>query len=148
MLTRKSRVASGNKDLRRQAEVAAEWYLREILHCVHVRRAVRSKWHKVDFFGADLVGKVDSGAHVYAQVTTGGSSCVSVRRKELAGFPWHESDIVLLLNLVATESPAKGRRKEYWFRFEEFELTGAGRKWQDWESVVPVPPEWFHRWHN
>src|SRR3972149_5246801 len=51
------RSASGNKALRRQAEVAAENWLFEKMGCLHVRRAVRMKRQKVDFWGCDLVGK-------------------------------------------------------------------------------------------
>ena len=137
------------KDLRRTAEVAAEHFLRDRIGCVMVRRAVRTQWQKVDFWGADLVGKLSTGGHVYAQVTTGGASCMSRRRDKLESTPWHDSDTVLLLNLVTTQSPAKGRKREYWFRVEEMEQRSEsedrGREflWRDWDEPVEVPREWF-----
>lgn len=143
------RRASANKARHREAEVAAEHWLREQMHCVAIRRAVRTKWQRVDFFGADLVGVLCTGAHVYVQVTTGAAQAVSVRRRKLEGFPWHPSDTVLLLNLVVTESPAKGRRKEFWFRAEELitnhQENGMRSTWQDWEESIPVPREWFRK---
>jgi len=135
---------ANSKELRRQAEVAATNWLMESMGCTHVRRAIRTQFQKVDFFGADLMGCLSTGAKIYVQVTTGGSSAVSVRRAKLAAFPWHPSEMVLLANLVATESPAKGRKTEYWFRIEEFESDVVGcRRWKDWPSAVPVPREWF-----
>jgi len=134
---------ASTRALRRQAEVAAEHFAVERLKCVAIRRAVRTQWQKVDFFGADVLGKLPTGAHVYIQVTTGASGCVSERRKKLAAIPWHPSDTVLLLNLVATASAAKGRRTEYWFRVEEFDSVDGPRAWFDWPESVPVPREWF-----
>lgn len=133
------------KHLRRKAEVAAEHFLRLNLKCVVTRRAVRTQWQKVDFFGSDVVGKLPSGAHVYAQVTTGGRGCVSVRRSELEMYPWHSSDIVLLLHLVTNQSPDKGRLTQYWFRVEEFgaETYGGDREWRSWDESVRVETQWF-----
>ena len=143
-----------NKLKSRQAEVAAEHWLRESMGCVAIRRAVRTKWQAVDFFGADLVGVLDTGAKIYVQVTTGGHSAMSTRRAKLGAFPWHASETVLLLNLVATASAAKGRRTEYWFRIEEYcstmcesgrPMCESRRRWQDWPDAYRVPREWFMR---
>lgn len=134
---------ANTKALRRQAEVAAVHFLIDQLGCVHSRRAIRTKWQKVDFFGADVVGVLETGAKIYAQVTTGAAAAVSVRRAKLAAFPWHPSETVLLLNLVATASPAKGRRTQYWFRVEELKRDLGHRKWVDWPEPVEVPREWF-----
>ena len=149
MMQKPSGRRASTKALRRQAEVAAEHYMVERLGCVEIRRAVRTQWQKVDFFGADLVGVLSTGAKIYVQVTTGASAAMSVRRAKLAAFPWHPSETVLLLNLVATASAAKGRRTEYWFRVEEFagkpmfSDVGTVRCWEDWPETIPVLREWF-----
>ena len=136
---------ASTKALRRQAEVAAEHFAVERLKCVVIRRAVRTQWQKVDFFGADVLGKQESGDHIYIQVTTGASGCVSERRKKLVAIPWHTSDTVLLLNLVATASAAKGRRTEYWFRVEQFDSIAGPRAWSDWPETIFVPRYWFKK---
>ncbi len=145
-----TRRRANTKALRRQAEVAAEHFLLERLGCEHIRRAVRTQWQKVDFFGADLMGVRETGVKIYAQVTTGASAAMSERRAKLGAFPWHPSETVLLVNLVATASAAKGRRTEYWFRVEEFvgEVAldpTAVRTWQDWPEPIAVPRNWLKK---
>ena len=135
-----ARRRANTKALRRQAEVAAEHWMAKRLGCIAIRRAVRTQWQRVDFFGADLVGVLDTGAKIYIQVTTGSRSAMSTRRAKLGAFPWHTSETVLLLNLIATASPAKGRQTEYWFRVEE--LDGH---WRDWDDPVAVPRNWFKK---
>lgn len=151
MMKKPAKKRSNTKVLRRQAEVAAEHFLHERMECLHVRRAIRTKWQKVDFFGADLVGVLVTGAKVYCQVTTGGASAMSSRRAKLQEYSWHDSETVLLLNLVATASPGKGRRIKYWFRVEELSRENGGmwgedvRLWEDWEEAYEVPREWFKK---
>ena len=136
-----ARRRSSTKALQRQAEVAAGHFMKARLGCCAIRRAVRTQWQKVDFFGADLVGVLSTGAKIYVQVTTGSHSAMSARRAKLGDFPWHPSETVLLLNLVATVSPAKGRKTEYWFRVEE--LARPQMVWNDWPEPIPVPRGWF-----
>ena len=127
---------------RSEAERAAEWFAREILGCVDTRRAVRTKWQKVDFFGADVVGKRPDGSHVYIQVTTGQAPAVSVRKRKLEKYHWHKSDRVLLLQLKYKQ---EGRKKKWYF--DMYELEG-GRKKADWQkheasAVLEIPRQWF-----
>ena len=72
-----ARRRANTKALRRQAEVAAEHWMAKRLGCIAIRRAVRTQWQRVDFFGADLVGVLDTGAKIYIQVTTGSRSAMS-----------------------------------------------------------------------
>jgi len=140
------------KSRRPQAERAAEHWLREILGCVCTRRAVRTKWAAVDFFGADIVGKTETGAHCYVQVTAGKSQAVTARRRKLEAIPWHDWDTVILLQLIETKNPAHGRRKQWWFRVYEYETIDdppsrpLARQWRLWESATAVPPRWFKAW--
>jgi len=127
---------SGSKALRRQAEVAAEHYLRS-LGCVMTRRCFRTQFAKVDFFGADVVGKMPDGSHVYAQVTTGGKQAMSARRKKLEAVPWNGTDVVLLLQLVSTPGPRGS--KLLWFR----QYAYVGGDWFRDPEDVSVPKEWL-----
>lgn len=147
------------KSRRPQAERAAEHWLHEIMECVKTRRAVRTQWQSVDFFAADVVGKTQSGVHVYAQATAGSHSAVTARRRKLEAIPWHPSDLVYVLQLVEQQDPANARRKAWWFRVHEYEQdltsehdavydTGIPRSWRTWDSATPVLKEWFKAWKD
>lgn len=133
-----------SKTKRVEAEYAAEWYARETLGCVLTRRPVRTKWQAVDFFGADVLGKLGDGSTAWVQVTAGDHSCVSERRRKLEGVPWNSLDIVRLLQLRSTEDPANGRRRLWWFRVHLFE-SGV---WSTLPDAVAVPNEWFKAWRE
>ena len=130
---------------RREAEVAAEWYAHEIMGCAITRRAIRTQWQKVDFFGCDIVGKTSDGRHVYLQVTAGGSSCVSVRRKKLQEIPWHSTDKVKVLQLIGAR---EGRRTSWWFSEYEYSWLGDGRKWIKSACQTSVPKRWFKKFKS
>lgn len=131
------------KTKRAEAERAAEWYLHERCGCVLTRRAVRSQFHKVDFWAADVVGKRPDGSHVYAQATAGGSEALRRRRRKLERVPWHGSDFVMVLQLTETQDPANRRRKQWWFRVHVYEHRG-----KVWQNVVAhrVDKGWFRAW--
>lgn len=130
------------KNKRREAECAAEWYAHEIMNCVETRKAVKTQWQKIDFFGSDVVGKRANGAHTYLQVTAGGNSAVTGRRRKLEKIPWHVTDTVQLLQLVQTDNPGKGSRKLWFFRVHEYEYG----EWLTNEEAISVPREWFKKW--
>ena len=75
------------KNKRGDCERAAVHFAYEILGCVITRRAVQTKWQKVDFFAADVVGKRPDGTHVYIQATAGQYSAVTARRRKLEKIP-------------------------------------------------------------
>ena len=127
------------KSKRGDAERAAVWVAREIFNCVVTRRAVRTQWQSVDFFGADVVGKKDDGSHVYIQVTAGQDSAVTTRRRKLEKYPWHISDDVYLLQLRQTEDPANARRKLWFFRVHYY----SSGQWYTENEAIPVNKEWF-----
>ena len=131
-----------SKSKRREAEVAAEWYAHEVMGCTITRRAIRTQWQKVDFFGCDIVGKTSDGHHIYLQVTAGGSSCVSVRRKKLEEIPWHITDKVKVLQLVGAR---QGRVMAWWFTVYEYYWAGYGRKWTKSSGQIAVPKTWFKK---
>jgi len=138
------------KTKRAEAERAAEWFLREEFGCVVTRRAVRTQWQKVDFFGSDVVGKREDGTHVYAQATAGKSQAVTARRRKLEAIPWlFDSDIVLLLQLLEDLDPANRRRKIWHFRVHQYDYwigTNIDREWNTWDEAFRVPKEWFKAW--
>ena len=101
------------KSMRPKSERAAENIAREIYGCVMTRRAIQTKWQKVDFWGSDVVGKTEDGSHVYIQVTTGGDESIRRRKRKLEEVIWHQSDTVYLL--VLREKESKGRRKKWRF---------------------------------
>ena len=129
---------------RPEAERAAEWYAIKELECVVTRRALRTKFAKVDFFASDVLAKRVDGSHVYIQVTAGQASAVTARRRKLEKIPWHESDTVQLLQLVQTEDPANSRKKLWFFRVHKYEQE-RGEWWTEMEAV-PVPRHWFKAW--
>jgi hypothetical protein len=124
------------KSYRSAAERAAEWYAVEIESCIVTRRAIRSQWQSVDFFGSDVVGKKQDGSHVYIQVTTGQAPAVSVRKKKLTAYPWHLTDTVLMLQMV--ELPPEKRRKQYGFNIWRYD-----HSWAKDEEQFLIPREWF-----
>lgn len=137
------------KRMRRLAEVATVHYAREIHWCVEIRRAVKTQWQSVDFFGSDVVGKRIDGSHIYIQTTAGQHAAVTVRRRKLEKIPWHPTDTVELLQLVQTIDPANARKKLWFFRVHYYERTSEfHRTWQTRDGAVPVPKEWFKAWKD
>jgi len=132
------------KSRRPQAERAAEWGAIEVLECEHTRRALRTKYAKVDFYGADILGCTWDGAKVYIQVTAGQSGAVIKRRKKLQAYPWHLSERVMVWQLVERQDVANPRKKNWFFRVWEY---GCGKKWdrtwREWPDVIRVPAKWF-----
>lgn len=132
------------KSLRPLAERACEHYAIEICGCVRTRRAIRTKWQSVDFFGADCVGKRKDGSHVYIQVTAGMAAAVTARRRKLEAEVWHPTDTVLLLQLIQTIDPANAKRKKWFFRVHGYDrLTDYHRKWRTDEQAIEIPKEWW-----
>ena len=132
------------KSKRGDAERATVHYCHNVLGCVVTRRAVRAKFQSVDFFAADVVGKMPDGSHVYVQTTAGQYSAVTSRRRKLEKIPWHYSDKVLICQLIQTEDPANSRRKLWFFRIHS--LNQRGLKSNEWETLpdaYAIPKEWF-----
>lgn len=137
------------KTKRADAERACEWYAREILGCVQTRRAVRTKWQKVDFFGADVMGKCENGSTVYIQATAGQDAAVSTRRRKLEIIPWHYTETVEVVRLIQTIDPANARRKLWFFRVHVYSIALGGynnRGWITQSAAIPIPPHWFKKW--
>ena len=134
------------KHLRQKAEKAGVWLALQ-LGCAITRKAIRTKWQAVDFFGSDIVGKMADGSHVYIQVTAGQYSAVTARRRKLEKIPWHPSDAVLIAQLVGTQDPANARRKKHFFRVHEYAFWDRKdrRSWQTWDQAIDVPREWLER---
>ena len=130
--------------LRPKAERAGEWYLREVCGCVATRRALRTKFARVDFFASDIIGKLPNGACVYAQVTAGGNEALRTRRRKLEAVPWHESEAVLVLQLVSTPDPVNATRKLYWFRVHRYDQSRG--EWSLDREAAPVNRDWFKAW--
>lgn len=133
-----------NKSMHRKAEVAAEHWLQG-MGCLETRRCLRTQFNKVDFFGADVVGCLPTGAKIYIQVTTGGKAAVSQRRKKLSSRTWHESETVILAQMYTTKG--KRGRFEYWFQAQELSYRNPNQTkrkgWIDWGCPVLIPREWF-----
>ncbi len=136
------------KGKRREAEVAAEWYAHSELNCVETRRTTRTQFHKVDFFCCDIIGKRADGSHVYLQVTAGGNSAVTDRRRKLEEIPWHRTDTIQLLQLVQTDNPGKGSRKLWFFRVHIYSMLGNERYWITGNDAVSIPKGWFKKWSD
>lgn len=133
------------KSKRPEAERAGEWFLREKMGCVVTRRALRTKFAKVDFYAADIIGKREDGSCVYAQVTAGGSEALRVRRRKLEKVPWHWSEDVLLLQMQ--EKEFSGRGKKWEFRVHVLlrgdEPNNPLRTQWEVQSVEEIDKKWF-----
>ena len=127
------------------AEQAAVWYACERLSCVVYRRAVRSQWQSVDMFACDIVGKQVTGRHVYLQVTAGKSQAVTKRRRKIEAIPWHESDIVQILQFRQKVNAHDRRKRVSSFRVHDFRLSDGGREWAPGEVLVAIPERWTSR---
>jgi len=127
------------KSKRPQAERASEHVLVELFGCTHTRRALRTKFAKVDFFGCDTIGVQKDGARIWVQVTAGQVNAVLVRRKKLDAYPWHHTDRVFVWQLTSRASISNPRRKEWYFRVWE----KRGREWSDQHDPILVKQEWF-----
>lgn len=126
------------KDDWAKAERAAEHWLR-YCGCVAIRRAVRTRFQKIDFFGCDIMGRSKTGATAWVQVTCGESADVAHRRRKLEALPWLKNDNVLILQM---KSEQLGRTIAYRFRIHEYRCG----KWDVWEVDEPIPREWFKAW--
>jgi hypothetical protein len=142
------------KSRRPQAERAGEWYLRKVGGCTvtnRTRRVVIKRGNKfvsftMELWHCDVWGRKSDGSGVYAQVTTGGSEALRVRRRKIELIPWHESETVLVLQLTSTPDPANRRRTLWWFRVHRYDMAGSGRCWFVDVRATPVPKEWFKAW--
>ncbi len=138
------------KSKRAEAERAAVWFAVEAMGCVHPRRAVKTQYQSVDFWGCDVMGKRPDGSKVFIQVTAGQDSAVTARRRKLEqNEPWHQSDTVLLLQLVQTQDPANARRTNWFFRihaYDRLRLCYSTREGRTEPKAFPVPKHWFKAW--
>jgi hypothetical protein len=133
---------------RREAEVAAEWFLRESLGCAETHRALRTRFARVDFYACDVMGRTRD-RNYYAQVTTGKDDRLRLRRRKLesiggdGGAPraWKQPDVVMVLQLVRRQNPVNAARVDYYFRVHEFDY--AAGSWVVLPEAVPVKLEWF-----
>ena len=97
-----------------------------------------------DLFGCDTVGKRIYGSHVYIQATAGQDQAVTARKRKLEKYPWHKSDIVLIVQLKSQQDPENKRRKLW--SFKVWELEGVGNEialWEKWEEQVYFKSGWF-----
>lgn len=125
------------KEHQRLAEVATENYLKD--RGFNTRRTVKSKWHKIDFFGADVIG-VSSTGKWWIQATIGEFSSVTKRRRKLENQVWLDTDHVFIFQMVERQNPAKARRKDYFFRVHELMKFTT---WKTWEDPIEILKEWF-----
>ena len=127
------------KSKRPEAERAAEWVCMELLGCTHTRRALRTKFAKVDFFGCDVIGVRADGRRVWVQVTAGQVAAVLTRRKKLEAYPWHPTDQVFVWQLVERQDIANPSSKEWFFRVWEYQYG----TWTDNRKPIKIDKKWF-----
>lgn len=122
----------------RLAEVAAENWLKA--QGYQTRRTVRTQWQKVDFFGADVIGKLPEET-VYIQVTTAKRSKeIMLRKRKLEKIPWVETDYVYLFQCVERRDVLNPRRLNHYFRVYAYEeYIGSTHKWRSADPVFITP---------
>jgi len=131
------------KSKRPEAERAAEWACMEVMGCVDTRRALRTKFTRVDFMGCDVIAVKPNGCKIWVQITAGQINAVITRRKKLEAYPWHPSERVFVWQLVERALVANPRKKEWFFRVWEYVRNGKTRQWSDQCDPIPVKSEWF-----
>ena len=117
----------------RLAEVAAQHYCHVVLDCTITRRAIRTRFQKVDLFGCDVMGRREDGSCVWIQVTAGKSCNVAQRRRKLEAIPWNVFDDVRLLEFRRDGS-------SYGFRVHQL---FNNKVWTVRDMLEPVPRSWF-----
>lgn len=127
-----------SKQDRKYAELATEWMLIEVFGCKHTRRALRTKFAKVDFWASDVMGMNIQGEKFFVQATAGQDSAVSQRRTKLSKYSWHFTDRVMVAVL---RKKKVGRSNEYYFILHQFDPIGLG--WENSIKQIPVKREWF-----
>lgn len=133
------------KSRRPEAEKAAEHYLHEVCGCdpAQIRKAVRTKWQSVDFWGSDVMGRTQNGYVYFAQVTAGQIEAVRQRRRKLEKISWNAYETVLLLQMVETPNPANARRKDFYFRVHRY--FHQDFEWSVDDEAYKIPREWFQK---
>ncbi len=126
---------------RPQAERAAENAMLNVMGCVVTRRAIRTRFNKTDFFGADVIGIRQDGSKVFCQATCGGVEAVRQRRRKLEAIPWHRSDTVCILQLVERQAVVNARSKQWHFRVHEYDL--ESRAWSVRPDAIEIERGWF-----
>ena len=131
-----------SRNRQREAECAAEHYLRVHCGCVNTVRAMRTRFARRDLFASDVLGKDSRGRLYAAQVTCGDHSNVAHRRRKMERVPWSINDAVLLLEF---REERIGNRKHFAFRVHQY-ITWSGVPEHNWtvtSDLVSVPTEWF-----
>ena len=138
------------KSKRPEAERATEHALVELFDCVATRRALRTKFAKVDFFAADVIGVRPTGERLWVQVTAGQIGAVRARRLKLEAYPWHPSDRVFVWQLTFRQSVRRPNAKDWFFRVWEYAPSweDGKRDWTDKCDPITVPTRWFKVLHS
>lgn len=123
----------------REAEVAAENYFKSKGYVT--RRALRTKFNKVDFFGSDIIA-MNSKEKVFCQVTMMKKGA-SVKRKKLEEYAdyWLRTDRVFVFELRTIPNPVNRAVHDHFFRVHEFNKQKGD--WTIWDEAIPVPRSWF-----
>lgn len=120
----------------REGEVAADNWLQ--MEGYMTRRAVRARFQKVDFFGADVMGK-RSGGMAWVQVTTAQGSrhteTVRRRRRRLEEVPWGPQDLVFVFEARERPNVVDPRRIDRFFRVHEYASRDGGEGPRSWRVL-------------
>jgi len=132
------------KSRRSDTERAAEHYLYHEYKCLPhtIRRAVRTKYQSVDFWGCDVMAKDEWGHSYFAQVTTGGVEAVRQRRRKLEKIPWNDLEHIMVLQMIETPDPLDNRKKKFYFRVHEMDKT---RELEWIVGLEEIPRDWFKK---
>ena len=136
-----------SRERQKQAERAAEHYLRKRCGCVATVRAMTTRFARQDLFASDVLGKDSAGRLIAAQVTCGDRTAVRPRRRKMEAVPWSKSDMVLLLEFREEKI---GPRKWFWFRVHEYDRRqdDGGPIWNILRERENVPQEWFRAYRE
>ena len=122
----------------RIAEWSAEWLLRERYRCVATRRAVRTRFQSVDFFGCDCMGRDVEGRTWWIQATAGKSANVAHRRRKIEEHQWREGVMLIEVRLEKEGRRKVGMYRLHWWDNATWEIVDVGE----------VPRHWMQPCHR
>lgn len=130
-----------NKQLIRDAEKAAQHYIAGLGY-IHQRKAIKTMYQSVDFFGSDIVAKNEKGDTLYVQVTTGAYEALRHRKRKLEKIPWNSNDKVWILQMQRAKD---GRSYKYWFVKHNL---NKNKVWEIIDNNILIHREWFSKYSN
>lgn len=121
----------------REAEVAADNHYKSL--GAQTKRALRTKWASVDFFGCDVIARMPDRLEIHnIQVTMGKDESIRARRRKLEAIYWTPSDHVFVFQVIQRPAVTYANRVDYFFKVHQ--MTEPGN-WKILPDPIPITRE-------